>query len=154
MINVKNINNERAKFAFARLSNIKCNESNFRSLARSFPTMVHANGIVAAVAFLYAKKGKNTENKKTSEHKEMYEILSEWLLRTRCFSENKKDKESELMQAVTVMDNEELRRTTTEAMALLIWIKRFAEGMFKENDKVKQGSKDDESVQDNELKLR
>lgn len=119
MSSIENKNNERAKFAFDEVKKILAHQSKFRSLARSFPTLVQVNGLTAAVAFLYAK-GKG-------EHQILYEILSKRL----CVLG---DEKIELIDMISNMGSNELRFATTEVMALLVWIKRFAEGMFEADE--------------------
>ncbi len=116
---MKYMNNERAKFVYDELKAITTAKSEFRSLARSFPTMVHTNGLTAASAFLYAKKNKSPA------HHIMYKLLSVQLL---------KDKDNDLMTTISNMESESLRLATVEIMSLLVWVKRFAEGMFEANE--------------------
>lgn len=118
MSSIENKNNERAKFAFDEVKKISSRQSEFRSLVRSFPTLVQVNGLTAAVAFLYAKGKEEQKN----EHKMLYDILSKKL----CATGDKKN----LMERILNLGSNELRLDTAEAMALLVWIKRFAEGMF------------------------
>lgn len=124
MNDINSINNKRAKFAYDELQKISNGKSKFRSLARSFPTMVQVNGLTAAVAFLFSKKSEKNEQGR------MYDIIYQWLQKPECIY---KFEESDLMCAVTKMNSEELRLATTEVMALLVWVKRFAEGMFESN---------------------
>ncbi len=126
---MKNMNNERATFAYRQIEKIQYKKSEFRSLSRRFPTMVHTNGLTVAVAFLFAKKDKN---KHINEHTEMYRIISEWLSNKN----NHSDDKSDLMNSIVKMESDTLRLATAEVMALLVWIKRFAEGMFEADVKV------------------
>lgn len=121
---MKNMNNERAKFAYDELKNITSEKSDFRSLARSFPTIVQANGLTVAVALLYSKKDKNA-------HGKMYGMISKWLHKKEHISEGEKN---DLMNAIANIESDKLRLATAEVMALLVWIKRFAEGMFKADE--------------------
>lgn len=124
MTQIKNRNNERAKFAYDKLKKIPTEQqAKFRSLARSFPTMVQVNGLTAAVAFLFAKG--------TGEHKKLYDIISEEVGISV-------DEKSKLMDAILKMEGDELRLKTSEVMALLVWIKRFAEGMFEADEQPKK----------------
>ena len=124
MSSIENKNNERAKFAFDEVKKISSQQSKFRSLARSFPTLVQVNGLTAAVAFLFAK-GKDEQK---NEHKMLYDILS------KRFYALGHDEKNELMIMISDMGSSDLRLATTEVMALLVWIKRFAEGMFEADE--------------------
>ncbi len=124
-----NMNNKRAEYAFKNIAKIRnCPpkiQSEFRTLARSLPTMVQSNGLTAAVAYLYSKKSNN------NAHNLMYIIMHNWLIDRKDIL---KDDKIELMYSISKMDSPSLRITTAEVMALLVWIKRFAEGMFDSNE--------------------
>lgn len=68
------VHNEMAKFAYDRIGELKeCQKSEFRSLARSFPSMVQINGLAAAVAFLSSKN-------KNNAHGVLYDMIDKWTL--------------------------------------------------------------------------
>ncbi len=119
------VHNEMAKFAYDQVSDYcrdpKANQKEFRSLARSFPSMVQANGLGAAVAFLFAKKSGDG-----GTHASMYGIMAKWL-------KQKKLCDSELMACITGLSSQDYRLYTNEIMALCLWLKRFAEGMIEKN---------------------
>lgn len=118
----KSIHNEMAEFAYKWISKEIRGQSfqkEFRSLARSFPSMIQVNGLGAATAFLFSKKG--------GEHKAMYQLTDDWTKRK--FGEM----DCDLMQRITKMDSKQYRLYTRELMNLCLWVKRFAEGLI-END--------------------
>lgn len=126
MNKLNNRNNERAKFAYVELKKLTCKKSEFRSLARNFPTLVQANGLTVATAYLYSNPDK-------AHHKALDDIIVKWL--KECEYNIKNDRE--LMQFVANSENERLQCLTVEVMALLVWIKRIAEGMFNDNESIK-----------------
>lgn len=52
----QNVHNQMAEFAYHEISKNVTGNKEFRSLARSFPSMLQINGLGAAVAFLQSKK--------------------------------------------------------------------------------------------------
>ncbi len=151
MSELKNLNSERAKLAFDELNKIKMDSltdgSKLRTLARNFPTMVQTNGLTAAVTYLYAKKrdekskskepkdnqpnGDNVEvSQDTGVHDCMYNIIFKRLTDAKIIRTDK-----DMMKSIVEMDSDELRLATAEVMAFLVWVKRFAEGMFEANEK-------------------
>lgn len=150
------VHNEMAKFAYDRIGELKeCQKSEFRSLARSFPSMVQINGLAAAVAFLSSKN-------KNNAHGVLYDMIDKWTLEHLEIAEqpeNSKQPDNSdqtkgskgtqlrhpsdnqlmggnhkdgLMERILGLDNMGYRIYTNEIMNLCLWIKRFAEGMLAE----------------------
>lgn len=113
---MRNIQNERAAFAYERVSSIK-DKKKFFSLVRTVPSKIQMTGLATTTAFLYSKK-------REEEHKDLYNIISNWLAKQSLLKE-----ETELMEAITQSTNEQYRAMANEVQQLLIWVKRFAEGM-------------------------
>ena len=123
---LKSLDISRAKYAYEKVSEInkKNINKNYLSLVRSFPIMIHNNGYASAIALLYSKKKINGINE-DNEYMQLYKHISEWLI------ENQKIiSKVDLMESITSKTNEEYKRLSNETMALLIWLKRFAEGMI------------------------
>jgi CRISPR-associated protein Cmr5 len=123
---LKSLDISRAKYAYEKVSEInkKNIKKNYLSLVRSFPIMIHNNGYASAIALLYSKKKINGINE-DNEYMQLYKHISEWLI------ENQKIiSKVDLMESITSKTNEEYKRLSNETMALLIWLKRFAEGMI------------------------
>ncbi|WP_062198711.1 type III-B CRISPR module-associated protein Cmr5 [Massilibacterium senegalense] len=110
---MKNIQNERAAFAYEKVLALHC-KSEFATIARSMPAKIQMTGLATTVAFLFAKK------------KELYDLLTEWLRKRKLLGDE------ELMEAITKVSITEYRVMTNEVQQLLIWVKRFAEGMIKD----------------------
>lgn len=108
------VHSSMAKFAFDQVS--EHNSKEFRSLARSFPSIIQVNGLGAAVAFLLSKKD-NT-------HKKMYDLIDTWIKRKFC-----PGSDDDLMKRIVNLDSGAFRLYTEEVMHLSLWVKRFAEGM-------------------------
>lgn len=113
--------NRMAKFAYEKIKSEAADNKEFCSLSRSFPSMLQANGLGAAIAFLFSK-GNSTP------HKLLYEMINQWT------KEQFGESEPELMARITDMDSAGYRLYTDEIMALCLWIKRFSEGMIGSNE--------------------
>lgn len=138
------IHDEMSKEAYEMVRKVGINNSEFRSLARAFPSMLQVNGLGNAIAFLYAKK--NDQNKKDKKNekdaKNVHEIL---YMGIECWTwkmlENQQENQAQrpenpkrnpdLMERITKLDSTGYRIYTDEIMRLCLWIKRFAEGMIK-----------------------
>lgn len=122
----RSLDNDRAVFAYEKVSEVKQpNAKEFRSLVRSVPAMIQMNGLGATIAFLYAKK-EDKKKKDKNHHGELYDILSNWSKKQSYMKNMPKD----LMEAIMELDSNTYRRLTKEMMQLMMWIKRFAEGMI------------------------
>jgi CRISPR-associated protein Cmr5 len=115
----RTIDQKRAQQAWLDIRQIKGKgfEKEFRSLALSAPADIQISGLGQVLAFLRAK-GKN-------EHNELYGYIQGWL---RGQSNITGDLLEWISQTATT---EEYRRATAEAMAFLMWLKRFAEAELK-----------------------
>lgn len=121
----KLIENGRAAYAYEQVKQVCEKENNktkteYRALVRSLPSMVQTNGFAAVIAFLYAKRLKNTP------HQKVYQTIFHWLKQQGIL--NSSDKE--FIEAVTKQNRDGYKRMTWETMSLLDWLKRFAEGMI------------------------
>ncbi|WP_066194098.1 type III-B CRISPR module-associated protein Cmr5 [Gracilibacillus timonensis] len=124
MSNIKEVHNKRMQYAYDSVKGFieshKEDGKEYRSLARSFPALIKANGLGAAVLYLKGREEKNA-------HHALYRRLNEWY--------GKKDgkqvaRDFELYCKIPCMSSEEYRIFTREVLELSIWIKRFAEGMI------------------------
>ncbi len=94
----------------------------FKPFSAGAPTMILQNGFGQALAF-WISKGRN-------EHKVMLNIVKEWL----SYSENdvqnnfvpRTESYQEFFQAVSTMTQSNYLTVQKETLALLEWIKRFA----------------------------
>jgi len=93
----------------------------YSSLARKVPMLVLTNGLGQTLAFLKAK-GKNDP---ADEHTVLFSHLSKWVLDQ--VAPGMSSGNDDLLQWVLRNDSAAYRRATTEALAFLNWLKRFAE---------------------------
>jgi len=121
----KTLEQERAQRAWECVQKVTSKSQEFKnkygSLARKVPALVLTNGLGQTLAFLQAK-GKNNP---ADEHTVLFRHLSDWVLAqvgTDTTASN-----PDLLRWVLENDSAAYRRATTEALAFLIWLKRFAE---------------------------
>jgi CRISPR-associated protein Cmr5 len=100
----------------------------YSSLARKVPMLVLTNGLGQTLAFLKAK-GKNDP---ADEHTVLFRHLSSWVLSQVASSTTANNED--LLQWVLQNDSAAYRRATTEALAFLTWLKRFAEAELPTED--------------------
>ncbi|GBD02186.1 hypothetical protein HRbin18_01922 [bacterium HR18] len=101
---------------------LQCSEDfkkKYGSLARKVPMLVLTNGLGQTLAFLKAKGKNNQQN----EHTVLFRHLSTWTMRQVAPSVSNPD----LLEWLLMNDSVAYRRATTEALAYLAWLKRFAE---------------------------
>lgn len=109
----------RAKQAWEDVQEAKKDEGfrrKYGSLARKVPMMVLTNGLGQTLAFLCAKGKGDLSN----EHMLLYNHLSRWVI-------GRVNSHGDLLAWVRRSDSVAYRRATTEALAYLAWLKRFAE---------------------------
>ncbi|MFW6348487.1 MAG: type III-B CRISPR module-associated protein Cmr5 [Cyclonatronaceae bacterium] len=107
----------RAKAAWQQVSSINVDDE-FLSSANGAASLIQSAGLGQAVAFWLAKGGK---------HIYLVNFLAQWLLKDAHANEIDKRKTGKhLMEHVTQIDSTKYRHLTTEAIAYLGWVKRFA----------------------------
>lgn len=122
----RTLEQRRARFAWECVEKVKKENfaQDYGQLAKSAPADILTNGLGQTLAFLRAKgyergKKKNGNN----EHAYLLENLTYWVKSQIHWRSDK-----ELLQwIVEDASTEDYRRATTEALAFLQWLKRFAE---------------------------
>jgi CRISPR-associated protein Cmr5 len=121
----KTLEQKRAEQAWECVQKVTKKSQEFKkkygSLARKVPMLVLTNGLGQTLAFLKAK-GKNDS---ANEHTVLFRHLSDWVLSQVAPSATASN--GYLLQWVLENDSVAYRRATTEALAFLTWLKRFAE---------------------------
>ncbi|SDZ03052.1 type III-B CRISPR module-associated protein Cmr5 [Tindallia californiensis] len=118
---IEQIENGRAAFAFQQIKsfiakNDEKTQKEFKAYIKKMPSMIKVNGLGQTLAFYYS-------NQKSKSYQGVYQIIEKYF--------DEKPKEQELVEWVVEMDSGEYRHVTTETLALLNWMRRFAEGMVK-----------------------
>jgi CRISPR-associated protein Cmr5 len=121
----KTLEQKRAEQAWECVQKVTKKSQEFKkkygSLARKVPMLVLTNGLGQTLAFLKAK-GKSDP---ADEHTVLFRHLSDWVLSQ--VAPNTTASNGDLLQWVLHNDSVAYRRATTEALAFLNWLKRFAE---------------------------
>lgn len=114
----KNFANKRSEVAFKQVSEVAPNSfQKYRSLVRSLPATILNSGYGLAMASLYSNYSKN-------ESKALYDHIEVWLKDQQMLPNNSQN----LMENIAESDKDTYRLLESETLALLEWLKRFAEG--------------------------
>lgn len=119
---------ERANYAHEKIIAYKrkdgVSQPKMKSYARTIPTYIKTNGLLATIAFINSKKNsKNTDN---IEYMELYTIIVEWLKND--VLHNEFQKESDLFKILSNLSSSEYKHVERETLCLLQWVSRLAEG--------------------------
>lgn len=141
----RSLEQERAKAAWERVEQVKQHNEKleekkkylkeYGSLAKSAPADIQANGLGQTLAFLYAKGFSNCKPKDNGEnaHYQLFKHVSDWVNSQLGLKID--DSKGLLGWIVKRATTDEYRRATTEAVAFLIWLKRFAEAELGEDER-------------------
>lgn len=113
---------DRAKHAWQCVNEVK-NQSfagDYRSIAVKTPSLILTNGLGQTLAFLKAKGKGDPSN----EHEVLYQHITRWL------KQQLKLTDDLLGWIVNSANSQQYRLATMEALALLQWLKRFAEAVL------------------------
>jgi CRISPR-associated protein Cmr5 len=101
----------------------------FKSFSAGAPSMILQNGFGQSLAFWLAKGTKDGKLKENDKHIELFDMVKNWLsLKTKDFNNTfaKEKDRTKLMQELLAMDQRQYLTAQNETLALLEWIKRFA----------------------------
>jgi len=120
---MRTLGQKRAEFALEKIANIPAEKKDrFKPFSAGAPSMILQNGFGQALAFWIAK-GKD-------EHTAMFNIVKEWLSYKHNDVHNRFVKETtshrEFLEAISGMEQSEYITAQKETLALLEWVKRFA----------------------------
>ena len=122
---MQTIQQERAKYALEKIQqaikNSDAYQKEYKSYASSLPAMIHMNGLGQAAAFFYSKDG---------THREIYELLSEWLKKDAQPFHGHRD----LLEGITNSNMATYQLAQAEAQALMDWVKKFAKAFMGGDD--------------------
>jgi CRISPR-associated protein Cmr5 len=116
---LRTLEQERAKHAWDCVQEVKDKPfaGDYRTIAVRVPSLIVTNGLGQTLAFLKAK-GKGEPG---NEHEVLYRHLTDWVGR-------KVNADGDLLSwLVNTATSQQYRLATMEALALLQWLKRFAE---------------------------
>lgn len=119
---------QRARFALERVEQAKnegANQKEYKSYASGLPAIIHMNGLGQAAAFYLSKAEKDRNGNPVAEdaHYLLYKLLSDWL----CRQDQPYADYDDLLSGITQADMHKYLLAQAEAMALMDWVKKFAE---------------------------
>ena len=100
-------------------------KNSYRDLTRKTAANIQLSGLGQTLAFLRAKAGPEH----TNEHWWLYQHVSSWVTKQLQQPDGDRDR---LLEWIVTQDSNTYRRATTEALAYLGWLKRFAEALLPE----------------------
>jgi CRISPR-associated protein Cmr5 len=118
---LRGIEQGRANQAFEFVNDVKTNKADswdeYKSGVRKLPVLIKTNGLGQALAFI-----KNRKN-----FPKIYDQLADWLQEKD--QKHLVPQEGELVQQVIQMPSATYRQVTVETLALLMWMRRFVDGL-------------------------
>ena len=119
----------RAEFAFkSATTGYNSHQKEYAPAVKKLPMMIKTNGLGATVAFMFSKgKTLGTILKNIEEWVNNTENLKTMLLL-------KNTEGGSLVQKILNLNSSEYRIVTIEVLAYLNWLRRFAEGISKEQE--------------------
>jgi CRISPR-associated protein Cmr5 len=98
----------------------------YKSYVKKMPMLIKVNGLGAAVAFAFAKGSKNGAAQKNDPWGLLYSQLEEWLRQKGTLTMEQEP----LAKILTTSESATYRAATIEVLALLNWMKRFADALI------------------------
>ena len=111
---------QRALFSLEQLEQLRCKREDFKTFSASLPSMILQNGFGQTLAFLAAKAKKFDFSDK---HYAAMKIILSWLVDRGLLSEAA---EKEQIKQISKMDQISYLRAQREVLAMLEWLKRYA----------------------------
>jgi len=123
---------KRAEFALKKVLLVQ--DKDFKSFSAGTPSMILQNGFGQTLAFWLAKGTKDGKLKDHDKHIEMFDMVKDWLSLKKgdvdnCFV-NETDR-TKLIMELSTMDQRSYLAAQKETLALLEWVKRFANADLK-----------------------
>ncbi len=111
---------QRAAFALEQLENLRCNRDDFKTFSAGLPSLILQNGFGQTLAFLYGKASKPDASDK---HYAAMSIILAWLTERGLLADNNA---KEAILSISRMEQTAYLRAQKETLAMLEWLKRFA----------------------------
>lgn len=133
---INEVEQGRASFAYQSIINACNNKDDFKKKYKSYvkrlPMLIKTNGLGQALAFVKSKSA-NDNSSASGAYALIYKQVAQWL------REDQKhlmdiNPDDDLVQKIVELDIERYRYVTGEVMALLNWMKRFADGLIEGED--------------------
>lgn len=124
------VENGRAAFAFKKVKTMVEQHAHderflkeYRSYIKKMPAMVQVNGLGQTLAFYYSKNG---------AYKQIYHDLAVWVSASMegLINQYRQEGNQEFIEILVNMPSGDYRLVTMEILAILNWMRRFADGMI------------------------
>lgn len=113
---------KRARFAVEKINSVaqsgSYNADSYKTAIKKIIPMIHANGVIAALAYGNGKGG---------EMEVVTQTIFEWFQK----DELRMGREIGNIQDLTKLNSREVLHVTKEAMSILNWLNRMAEGILR-----------------------
>lgn len=116
---MRTLGQQRAEFCLNRLEDIPDNiRTDFKPFTAGLPALILQNGFGQALVFLKAKA--NDQDK----HHHGFEIITAWLVERNILNQGNND--ADYLRQLSTMDQQEYLHAQKETLAMLEWLKRYA----------------------------
>lgn len=125
---LRSLEQERSKFAYDVVDSAKGKnfESNYSGYVKKAPAMILNNGLGNTLAFFWSKSNNEA-------YRRLFEHISSWLEKRGIY--RKENNISNALEWITERaDNLMVLQATQETLALLNWMRRFADAMLEEGE--------------------
>lgn len=116
------------KEALEKFIDDKKKKKEYRSYSRKIPQMILSNGLGQTLAFVYSKR------EEENAYDLIYKHLTDYLKSNSTARIRMPENLDELIEWVISLDSYNYRYVTEEVLALLNWLKKFAEGMIEKEE--------------------
>ena len=113
---MRTLGQQRAQFCLEQLENLACDRKDFKPFSAGLPAMILQNGFGQTLAFLQAK-GKD-------KHKQGFLIIKSWLIERKIVGNALQD--VDILRQISSMDQKKYLQAQKETLAMLEWLKRYA----------------------------
>ncbi|NPA14857.1 MAG: type III-B CRISPR module-associated protein Cmr5 [Aquificae bacterium] len=135
---MQTLNQRYAQEVFKLIEKVAENDKlkkDFLPLVRKLPSRITHNGLLTTLAFLYSKATFNKETQKpTDAPAVVLSALVSFLKDGEVKTETTKDKVQSFIKSLTETNFLKLMLYSQKALTFSQWLKRLAEGTFKEGD--------------------
>lgn len=125
---VNKLEKGRAEFAYRKVKeaiNKLEKKGEYKSYVAKLPSMILNSGLGQTLAFVNSKK------REVYAYNIIYQQLMDYL-KSECTSRIRMPQDKDLLEWVISCSSSQYRYITSEILAFLNWLRRFAEGMIKE----------------------
>ncbi len=132
---MRTLGQKRAEFALNEVLNIQCDKKEFKNFSAGAPSMILQNGFGQALAFWMSKgTDKNLRVNQDDKHIVLFDMIKKWLSFQgndfrNTFVEGAKTR-VDFIRHLSTMDQNQYLDAQKETLALLEWIKRYANAGF------------------------